>query len=72
MCEIDDPGHIHTLGSGMIRVPRGRAASVCIDPRKASSIAEEALVEVVGKFAFKLQQFICVHNLFLQIYTFNY
>ncbi len=50
MCEMSDPGKVHPLERGMIRVPVGRIAYVSIDPRRAGYIATAAVVEVIGKF----------------------
>lgn len=48
MVEMIDPGKVHQLERGMVRVPIGRAAIVSIDPRRASAIAEQAIIEVTG------------------------
>ena len=50
MIEINEPGRIHPLGSGLVRVPTGRPATVSIDPRRGSAIADSLIVEVIGKY----------------------
>ena len=50
MVEMIDPGKVHHLERGLVRVPIGRPATVSIDPRRASSIADQSIIEVVGVF----------------------
>ena len=49
MVEIGDPGKVHSLEWGAIRVPIGKRAVVSIDPRRAGALAESCIVEVIGE-----------------------
>ena len=53
MIEISDGPRVHSLGSGMIRVPVNQPAVVSIDPRRAGTNLTDAIVaEVIGKTFF--------------------